>query len=513
MDAGVLDAAWQGLVLVLSWPYILYPVAGTLLAMVFAASPGLNSSSLMALAIPVTYAWDPLAVMLLFGSFVGGATFMGSVTAILFNIPGKAQNAVTLLDGYPMTERGEAKTAIGCAAASSALGSTFGVFILVGLIPLMRQAAVALGPAEYLMLAVWGLTMLAALAGNSLVKGLAAAGIGLALAMIGYDPRTAELRFTLGLDYLHDGLSLVPVFLGLFALAEVIDLVASGRETLSGRLRAQDLGGSVGEGVRSVFRHFGLFLRSSVIGTVIGAIPGIGSSVAGFIAYGHATHSARDRSGFGHGDIRGVLAPEAANDAKDGGALVPTLALGIPGGTGTAVLLGALTLHGLSPGREMLTDNLVLVFVLIWSLFLSNWITSLLGLALVNPMARLSTIRTTRMVPVILALAVVGSLQYRGLMADVICAAAFGLLGYLMKRNDWSRIPLVIALALAPLFETNLHLTLRLQELGRIDFFSRPLVLALLALTAANLVLPTFLTRLRAFRAARPERPEAEERR
>lgn len=500
MDTAVLSAAQDALGLVLSWPYILYPVAGTLLAMVFSASPGLNSSSLMALAIPVTYAWDPLAVMLLFGAFVGGATFMGSVTAILFNIPGKTQNAVTLLDGYPMTARGEAKTAIGCAAASSALGSTVGIFILMALIPLMRQAAVALGPAEYLMLAIWGLTMLAALTGDSLLKGLAAAGIGMALAMIGYDPRTAEQRFTFGLDYLQDGLSLVPVFLGLFALAEVIDLIVSGRETLSGRLKKQQLGGSVREGVLSVFRHRGLFLRSSAIGTVIGAIPGIGGAVAGFIAYGHASQTARDRSRFGKGDIRGVLAPEAAIDAKDGGALIPTLALGIPGGSGTAVLLGVLTLHGLSPGREMLTSNLVLVFALIWSLFLSNWITSLLGLALVNPMARLSTIRTTRLIPVILALAVLGSLQFRGLIADVVCAMLFGLLGYVMKRLDWSRIPLVIALALAPLFESNLHLTLRLQELGRIDFWSRPMVITLVLLTLGNLFLPALRTRIQAMK-------------
>jgi len=500
MDAGVLDAALEGLRLVFSWPYILYPLAATILAMMFSASPGLNSSSLMALAIPLTISWDPLHVMLLFGAFVGGATFMGSVTAILFNIPGKAQNAATLLDGYPLTQQGKARTAIGCAATASALGSTFGVVMLVGLIPVMRQAAIALGPPEYLLLAIWGLTMLAALAGNSLLKGLAAVGIGLQLAFIGYDPRTAELRFTFGIDYLADGLSLVPVFLGLFALAELIDLIVSRRETLSGRLRVGELSGSVEEGVRSVFRHFGLFLRSSVIGTVIGVIPGIGSSVAGFIAYGHAGQSAGDRSRFGRGDIRGVLAPEAANDAKDGGALVPTLALGIPGGTGTAVLLGALALHGMAPGREMLTDNLVLVFVLIWSLFLSNWITSLLGLALVNPMARLGTIRTTRLIPVILVLAVIASQQYRGLLADVACALVFGVLGYLMKRHDWPRVPLVIALALAPLFETNLHLTLRLQELGRIDFFARPLVLLLIVLTLANLFLPAFLSRLRAIR-------------
>ena len=311
--------------LVFSWPYILYPVAGTMLAMAFSATPGLNSSSLMALALPLTFAWDPLRVMLIFGAFVGGATFMGSVTAILFNIPGKTANAVTLLDGYPMTQRGEAKTAIGGAAAASALGSTVGICVLIILIPFMREAAVALGPAEYLMLAIWGLTTLAALAGNSLLKGLIMAGLGFQLACIGYDPNTAEPRFTFGFDYLNEGLNLVPVLLGLFALAEVIDLMVSGRKTLSGSHKLSALSGSVTEGILSIFRHFPLFLRSSLIGTIIGAIPGIGSSVAGFIAYGHASQSARGASKFGHGDIRGVIAPEAANDAKDGGALIPTL--------------------------------------------------------------------------------------------------------------------------------------------------------------------------------------------
>ncbi len=500
MDSAVIDAALEGFRLVFSWPYILYPIAGTLLAMVFSAVPGLNSSSLMALAIPLTFAWDPLPVMLIFGAFVGGATFMGSITAILFNIPGKASNSVTLLDGYPMTQQGKAKTAIGSAAAASALGSTLGVFFLIALIPLMRNAAIALGPAEYLMFAIWGLTTLAALAGNSLIKGLVAAGLGFQLAFIGYDPRTAELRFTFGVEYLNEGLGLVPILLGLFALSEVIDLMVSGRATLSGRRKFSELSGSVGDGIRSVFRHFPLFIRCSAIGTIIGAIPGIGGSVAGFIAYGHASQTAGDNSEFGKGDVRGVIAPEAANDAKDGGALIPTLALGIPGGTGTAILLGVLTLHGLTPGREMLTDHLVLVFVLVWSLFLSNWITSLLGLSLVNPMARLSTIRTTRLIPVILALAAIGAIQYRGYLADLVCAVVFGILGYLMKRHDWPRIPLVMALSLAPLFENSLHLTLRLHELGRIDFWSRPVVIVLLALTVFNLVLPAFLGKLRAIR-------------
>ncbi len=501
MDGSVIAAALEGFSLVFSWPWILYPVAGTLLAMVFSASPGLNSSSLMALALPVTFAWDPVAMMLLYGAFVGGATFMGSVTAILFNIPGKTQNAVTLLDGFPLTQQGQARTAIGCAAAASALGSTFGVAVLILLIPVMRAAALALGPAEVLVLTLWGLSLLAAVSGNSLVKGLAAGGLGLGLSLVGHDPRTAEPRFTFGLDYLADGVSLVPAFLGLFALAEVLDLAASGRRTLSGQPRGVALGGSAIAGMRSLLRYPGLFLRSASIGTVIGAIPGIGSSVAGFIAYGHARQSARNRDRFGQGDIRGVLAPEAANDAKDGGALVPTLALGIPGGTGTAVLLGALSVHGLTPGRELMTTQLPLVFVLIGSLFLSNWLTSLFGLALVRPMARLSQLRTDRLVPVILVLAVLGCIQYRGLFTDVFVAAGFGMLGFAMKRLDWPRVPLVIGLTLGPLLETNLHLVMQLQALDRIDFWSRPVVLGVLALIAVNLLLPLGLGSFRRLRA------------
>lgn len=502
----MIDAALEALRLVFTWPYVLLPLAATLAAMLFSAAPGLNNSTLMALVIPLTYAWEPLPVMLVFGALIGGATFMGSVTAILFNIPGKASSAVTLLDGYPLTCQGKAKTAIGCAAAASALGSTLGIGMLILLLPVMRKAVFALGPPEFLMLAVWGLTTLAALAGNSLLKGLIAAGVGLLLAFIGHDPRTAEPRFTLGFAYLEDGLSLVPVLLGLFAVAEIIDLIASSRATLSGRLRLQDLSGSVAEGIGTVFRHFGLLVRSSLIGMIIGAIPGIGGSVAGLVAYGHASQTARDRSRFGQGDIRGLLAPEAASDAKDGGALVPTLALGIPGGTGTAMLLGALTLHGFSPGQDMLSNDLVMVFVLIWSLFISNWLTSLLGISLVGTMARLSTIRTTRVVPVILALAIIGSMQYRGLAMDAVLAAAFGGVGFLMKQHGWPRVPLVIAMALAPLLETNLHLTMQLQELGRIAFFSRPVVLVLVALSLLNLLWPVLVVRVPALQLLRRER-------
>ena len=487
----VLQAALEGWLLVFSWPNILYPVIGTLLAMVFSIVPGLSGVTLMALAIPFTFTWEPLQIMLVYGAFVGGATFMGSVTAILFNIPGRNSNAATLLDGYPMAMQGRAKTAIGASAAASALGSTFGVFILILLIPVLRKSILLFGPAEILMLAIWGLTTLSVLTRGSIVKGLAAAGLGLLLAFIGYDPRTAELRYTFGTLYLRDGLSLVPVFLGIFAFAEMINLMVSDRRTISGKTRVEELSGSVWEGVASIFQHFGVFIRSSIIGTVIGMVPGVGATVASFVAYGQAAQTARTNpENFGRGDIRGVIAPEAANDAKDGGSLVPTLALGIPGGSGTALLLVVLTLHGLTPGREMLSDNLNLVFVLIWSLFLSNWLTSLLGLATVKPLVRLTIVRTHLLVPIILVIATMGAYIYRGRLEDVFVAYVFGFMGYYMKRYGWPRIPLVIALVLGSLFENSFHLTLKLHQLERIDFWARPITMVLLGLSIVTLSMP-----------------------
>ncbi|MBN8733929.1 MAG: tripartite tricarboxylate transporter permease, partial [Acidobacteria bacterium] len=266
----VLDAAWQGFQLVFSWPNILYPTAATLLAMAFAFLPGLNGVTLMALAVSLTYSWDPLSIMLIFGAFTGGATFMGSLTAILFNIPGTGPSAATMLDGHPLALQGKARTAIACSATASALGSTIGVVFLIALLPVLREFLLKFGPAEFLMLAVWGLSTIAVLTGKSIAKGVAAAGLGLLLATIGYHRPTAETRLTFGIPDLYDGLNVVPVFLGLFAVAEMIHLTLSGRPAIAAGTR---LSGSLREGIVSVFRHPWLLLRSSVIGTAIGMLP------------------------------------------------------------------------------------------------------------------------------------------------------------------------------------------------------------------------------------------------
>lgn len=498
MLEAIFQAAIEGLVLVFAWPNILYPLGGAILAMLFAAIPGVSGVTLMALAIPLTLNWEPLPVMLLFGALVGSGTFMGSMTAILFNIPGTAPNAATILDGYPMACRGEAKTAIGCSASASALGSTFGIVLLILMIPIMQAIILAIGPPEMLMLAVWGLTTIAAVSRGSMIKGLAVAGLGLMLAFIGVDPRTAEARYTFDWVYLRDGLSIVPVLLGVFAVAEAAHMMIAERSSISGHNRLDALTGNAWHGVRSVLQHFGLFLRSSTLGVVIGMIPGIGGTVASFAAYGQAVQTSQPgKTPFGEGDIRGVLAPEAANDAKDGASLVPTLAFGVPGSEGTTILLAALILHGLTPGRELFTDQLHLVFVLIWSLFLSNWITSLVGLTAINLMARMTVIRVQYLGPFIILLATMAAFVRHGHLADVMVVIFFGILGYYMKKYDWPRITLIIALVLGGLFENSFHLTMRLHDLGRVIFWHRPIALTIGVFTIFSLCWPWFRRRRR----------------
>lgn len=472
------QAALEGLALVFAWPNILYPIGATFLSMIFAFIPGLSGVTLMALAISLTFTWDPLHVILIFGAFTGGSTFMGSITAILFNVPGTAPSAATLLDGYPMARNGQGLTAIGCAASSSAIGSTIGVIGLILTLPVLRYWILSFGPAEFLVLSLWGLATIASLTGPSLPKGLTMAGIGLLLGFVGLDRRTAEPRFTLGLTSLEDGLNVIPVFLGAFAVAQALELSMKKPKTADA---AALLGGNLWEGIMAPFHHWWLLLRCSLIGSLVGMVPAVGGTVASFLAYGHAAQTAGPDGKFGQGDIRGVIAPEAAHDAKDGGSLAPTFAFGIPGNEGTAVLLAALTLHGLVPGPELLRDQLPLAFALIWSLFFSNWLTSLLGVMMAPQLARVSLLHGSTLAPLILLMSVVGAYSQQARYSDVVIAFAFGLAGYFLKQAGWPLVPMVTALVLCPIFETNLNLTAALSSAGRLDLWSRPVAWVLMA--------------------------------
>ena len=481
------EALHEGLANVYSWPNILIPIGGTALAMVSSFLPGIGGSSVAAILILLTITWDPVSVLLLFGAMTGGATFMGSVTAILFNIPGNSAAAAAMLDGHPMTRKGFPKTAIACAATASALGSLVGVLVLLALLPIVRPFLLEFGPLERLLLGIWGLSTIIAIPNSSVLKALAVTVLGLVAASIGSDPTTAQPRWTFGWFGIYDGFDMVALLLGFFTLTELIGWRKN--FTLSQPPDANGPKDSVRAGVMAVLRHYRLLIRSSVIGTVVGIIPGVGGTVAGFVAYGQAVQTAKgDKSNFGKGDVRGLIGPEAAVDAKDGGSLLPALAFGLPGSEAGVILVTVFAIHGLVPGTPMLSVDLALTFTLIMALLLSNILTSVAGVMLAPSLSRLTKLRIDRIALPVLIASLVTIVQLNGALADLYVVVGFGLFGYLLKHFDWPRVPFVIAFILGSFIERNIALTSRLVELDRLSFFDRPA-----AMFIAVLILLSFL--------------------
>ncbi len=462
------------------------------MGLLFGILPGLGGPQVLALLLPVTYGMDVnLAVVLLVGA-MSAIAFGGSIPAILINTPGTGQSAATCFDGFPLAQQGKAGMAIGAAATASCLGAIFGAIILTIILPIGRLVVLAFSYPEYFMLALMGLSVIVVVSRGSLWKGLIAACLGLMLSTIGYDPITGSVRFTFGSDYLWDGIKLMPAFIGLFAVGEALDLFLK-----RGKIAQIDYRGKIGgvmEGIKAVFRHFGLFLRCSVIGTVVGIIPGVGGAVSNFLAYGHAVQVSKDPEKFGTGDIRGVIAPEAGNDAKDGGALVPTLIFGIPGSLEMAVFLGALILLGLEPGPRLMLDNPEVVLVLIYTLVAGNILVALIGLFGAGFLVKITYVPTHLLAPVIFMLALMGAYLTHGMLADVIVALIFGVLAFTMKRFDFSRIAVVIAIVLGGLAQKTFHQTLMLW--GFKGFFMRPISLGLFIITVAMVLVPYVRTML-----------------
>lgn len=472
---------------VFSWPNILIPVMGTLIAMVSAFLPGIGGTSLAALLLLLTLNWDPVQVLLLFGALTGGATYMGSITAILFNIPGNASSAAAMIDGHAMARQGLPRTAIAAAATASAVGSLIGVLVLVAVLPVVRPLILQFGPLERFLLGVWGLTTIVALPNRSASRATAAALLGLLMAMVGSDPTSGAARWTFGSLSLYDGFDNVAVLLGFFTLSEV--MAWRSRVSVAASTTPAAARDSTGAGIRAVFQHFGVTLRSSVLGTMVGIIPGVGGTVASFVAYGQTVQSTKgDRSRFGKGDIRGLIAPEAAVDAKDGGSLLPTLAFGLPGSEAGVILLSVLMIHGFVPGLPMLTTDLAFSFTLILSLLFSNLLTSVVGISLAPLLARLTSLRIDRIVLPVLVASLVTVVQLNGSVADIYIAVAFGLLGYLFGQFDWPRIPFVIAFVLGGFIENNLALVFEMERVGRLNVMDRPAALGIAALIVLSLL-------------------------
>ena len=387
----MLHAATEALLIILDPTRMMFLAAGCIMGLVLGILPGIGGIAGTALLLPFTFDMDPYtAFAFLLG--LGATTATGDpIPAILFGVPGGAGSAATILDGLPLAKKGEAGRALSAAYMSSLMGGLFGACLLAVSIPILRPVMLFIGSPELLAFSVFGISMVAVLSGNAPLRGLTGACFGILIAMIGSDPQTGTLRWTLDSLYLWDGMPLVPLTLGLFALPELCDL-AIARTSIAAD-SALKLGTKTGMwlGVQDCFRHWWLILRCSWIGAGLGAVPGIGGAVVDWVAYGHAIQTEKGASQtFGTGDIRGVIASESANNAKEGGALVPTVAFGVPGSAGMAILLGAFLIHGLVPGPDMLTKNLSVTYSMVWSVAIAN----ILGRGYVLPVQR--AIRETR---------------------------------------------------------------------------------------------------------------------
>jgi TctA family transporter len=499
----LIEALFEGLALVLQWKALAFMLLGISLGFWVGLLPGLGGATTLALMLPFIYTMQPVeAFAFLLGMHAVVAT-TGDITSVLFGVPGEGTSAATILDGHAMAKKGEAGRALGAVLASSLVGAIVGALALALAIPVVRPLVLTFGSPELFMLAIVGIAFIASLSSQGargMLRGFIAGALGLLLATVGQDPQAGVARYTLGTLYLWQGLELVPVLVGIFAIPEIIDLVVRGTSIASSLPAGQIRGGAL-EGVKDTFRHFWLTIRCSLIGTFIGIMPGMGGAIAQWMAYGHAAQSARnaeERKGFGQGDVRGVLGPGAANNSKEGGSLIPTVAFGVPGSTAMAILLGGFFLLGLVPGPDMLTTHLPVTFSMVWTIVLANVITVLVCFALLDKLARLTTVRGSLLIPVILVLVFIGSYTSNSHYGDIVVTLIFGGIGYLMVLGGWPRAPFVLGLVLGKIAENYLYISVARYETA---WLTRPVVLVLMALAAAVIVYPIFQSRRKAARA------------
>jgi putative tricarboxylic transport membrane protein len=483
-----LHASVTGLVQVFAWPTFGLMLLGMALGFVVGLLPGLGGPTTLALMLPFVFKMTPIeAFAFLLGMLAVTAT-TGDITSILFGIPGEPTTAATIVDGHAMAKNGEAGRALGAAMMSSLVGAVFGALVLGLAIPVVRPLVLALGSPEFFMLALLGITFVASLSGEALVKGLLAGGLGLWLATIGLDPVTGIQRYTFGQLFLWDGIGLVPVTIGFYAIPELIEMATAGSSIA--KLEVGRVGG-VWEGVRDTFRHWLLVIRCSALGTFISIIPGLGAATTQWLAYAHAVQSSPGRERFGRGAVEGVLGPGAANNSSLGGSLVTTVAFGVPASVATAILMGAFFVQGLVPGPAMLTPapkgHLAVTLAMVWTIVISNIITVAICLAFMGPLARITQIRSTLLVPFILILVYVGAFAEKNVFEDLGVVLAFGALGWLMAKLDWPRPPVLLGLVLGPLAENRLFLST--DNYGA-AWLLRPGVLIIAAVMAVGLIVP-----------------------
>lgn len=480
---------WSGLLAALQWDMILATFVGVVAGVTIGALPGLTSTMGVALLIPLTFGMRPEIGLAMLGGIYCASTYGGAITAILINIPGTPSACATVLDGYPLAKKGEGTRAISIATIVSCLGGLFSTAVLLLLAPPLAQLSLRFGAPEYFLLAVFGITIIASLSDEGLEKGLISGVIGLLLSVVGMHPLTGYLRFTFGQPYLFDGIPLVVALIGLFSIPEVLELVSS-KDSKSAEVVGTYTGRPL-QHLKEALSLKWLIVKSSIIGVIIGIIPGAGTDIAAFLAYNEARRASKTPEEFGKGAIEGLAACECANNAVTGGSLIPLLTLGVPGNAVSAIFLGGLLIHGLRPGAALFTENATITYGFIFSLFLSNLLFVPVGFIMARYATRLLRTPRSILAPTITVLAVIGSLAIRGLAADVLLMLGMGLVGCIMKRNGIPAAPMVLGLVLGPMAEGELARALAIVRGDILAFglqlVTRPICLVILALCVISI--------------------------
>src|SRR3954453_12501589 len=480
-------AAGKAFVILMDPVRLMYLAAGCVMGLVLGIVPGIGGLAGTAMLLPFTFNMDPYtAFALLLG--LGSTTATGDpIPAILFGVPGGAASAATVLDGFPMAKKGEAGRALSAAYMSSLMGGCFGAFLMFISIPVLRPVMLFLGSPELLAFSVLGISMVAVLSGNAPLRGLVAGCLGIMIAMIGTDPQSGTLRWTFDSLYLWDGLPLTPLLLGVFALPELCDLLIS-RTAIADDTSIGNIYKGQWQGAKDCFSHWWLIVRCSWIGGGIGSIPGISGAVVDWLASGRALKPEKGAGQtFGKGDVRGVIASESANNAKEGGALLPTVAFGVPGSATMAILLGAFLIHGLVPGPDMLTKNLDVTYAMVWSIALANILGAGMCYAFSPQFAKLSVVRFSLILPAVLGIVYIGAFEATRQWGDLYSLLAFGLLGWIMKQFKWPRPPLILGVVLGDTIER--YLFISVERYG-VSWFARPVVAILFLIAIVGLVRP-----------------------
>ncbi|MAN77730.1 tripartite tricarboxylate transporter permease [Pelagibacterium flavum] len=476
----MLDVLFSALVELLTPHHMMFLTLGVLLGLVIGILPGLGGIVGLSLLLPFLYGMDQTSALAMLIGLVAIIPTSDTFASVLMGIPGSTASQATVLDGFPLAKKGQAARALSAAFSASLMGGLFGALILTGFVVIARPLILSFSSAELFALTLFGLSMVGVLSGNNLAKGVAAAALGLAFGAVGAAPATGEYRMDFGLLYLSTGIPLVIVALGLFAVPEIVDLLRGGSSIAS---KSSSLGHGWLQGLKDTWTYKWLALRCSGLGAIIGAIPGLGGSVVDWIAYGHVVQTSRDRSQYGKGDIRGVIAPESANNAKEGGGLIPTLLFGIPGSGSMAVFLAGLILLGIQPGPAMADRNLDVTYTIVWSLALANVIGTLLCIVAAPGIARLTTIRYTLIAPFMIMVITFASFQATRSLNDLVALLIVGAIGVLLKRFGWPRPGFLIGFVLATQAERYLYQAVQFSGWG---FLTRPLVIGIIVLTVVS---------------------------